>query len=250
VSRVVVQPEVDTILARDSLLATDAVQLQAAVISFSGAVATGARVHWSTRDTAIVTVDTTGLVRPRRSGTATVTASSGGKEDRATVVVVYGATRLAIIPRQQGVLQPGQTGRTADTIFVREPITPQNSTSLRAVAVGPSGDTLSGFRYTWSSSNPQVAVVDSAGIVSARSVGSTTITVTGAGLQASRSVTVARVVGGIRVGSLSRALAEDTLRVTARAPGRDVLPLADPSVHGTSSDPAARRSTPSVRRAS
>jgi alpha-tubulin suppressor-like RCC1 family protein/uncharacterized protein YjdB len=238
VSRVVVQPEVDTIFARDSLLASDAVQLQAAVIGFSGTALTEARVRWSTSDTSIVTVDSTGLVRPRRVGTATVTATSGGKEDEATVVVVYASTRLTITPLSQAPLLPGQTARTADTIFVRDPITAQNFTPLRALAIGPDGAPVTGLRYTWTSSNPNVATVDSAGNVSARSVGSTTITVTGGGLQASRAVTVASVVGSIRVSApLTRVLTEDTLRLTATVLGRDTLPLADPRVRWTSSDP-------------
>jgi hypothetical protein len=100
VSRVVIQPRVDTIFVRDSLLPTDAVKLQAVVVGFSGGVITDTRVRWSTPDTSVVTVDSTGLVRARRRGTAAVTARAGNKADRATVVVASAATPIPITPRQ------------------------------------------------------------------------------------------------------------------------------------------------------
>lgn len=239
VSEVVVTPRVDTVFVRDSLAPTDRVQLRATVLGFGGSVISGASVRWRTADTTIVQVDSlTGLVVPRRVGTATVTASAGGKEGTATVVIEYAAARITIQPRVQVAPTPGQPVRTADTIFVRDPITPQNFTSLRVLAVGPAGDTLSGFRYTWTSSNPAVATVDSAGNVFARAIGTTTITVRGAGLEASRPVTVASVVRDLRISApTTTVLTEDTLRLTATVLGRDSLPLADPRVRWTSSNP-------------
>ena len=105
VSEVIVQPKVDTIFARDTLQITDLVQLSATVIGFSGTKVSGATVRWSTPDTGIVTVDSLGVVRPKRLGTATVIAKSGSKEGQATVVVVAAARRIAITSttRRSGV---------------------------------------------------------------------------------------------------------------------------------------------------
>lgn len=236
VSRVVVEPKLDTIFARDSLLATDVVRLQATVFSFAGGVANGARVEWTTSDTSIVTVDASGLVRPRRIGSATVTASSGNKADHATVVVEWAARRLVVT----STVRPAGTGEppTVDTILVRNPVGAQDARALRARAIDARGDTLTGVRYLWSSSSPAVATVDSAGVVHARAVGTTVITARGADLTASRPVVVASVVREVGVSATTtQVLTDDTLRLTARALGHDGLPVADPRVAWTSSDP-------------
>ena len=78
ISRVEVQPSTDTIVLRDVSLPTDTVALRASVVGFSGTVLADARVRWSTRDTAVVSVDSVGVVRARTAGTASVIAAAGG----------------------------------------------------------------------------------------------------------------------------------------------------------------------------
>ncbi len=236
VSQVVVEPKVDTLLARDSLQATDFGQLKATVLGFNGGVIGGARIEWSTSDSTIVTVDAAGVVRPRRIGTATVTATSGNKTDRATIVVAWATQRLTITSPTRPAGPAGVA--TLDTILVRNPVVAQDLRVLRARAIDARGDTLTGVRFTWSSSSPGVATVDSTGVVRARAVGSTVITAQGADLTATRTVLVASVVREVRVTApASQALTDDTLRLTARALGPDGLPVADPRVAWASSDP-------------
>jgi alpha-tubulin suppressor-like RCC1 family protein len=239
-SEVIVSPRLDTIFVRDTIAPNDRLQLRALVLGFAGAPLPVGDIRWSTPDTSLVRVDSlTGLVvpLPRRQGTATVKATVGGKDGTATVVVTYAAVRLTIQPRALTVPGPGQAVRSADTIFVRDPITPQNATSLRVLAIGTAGETLAGIRYVWTSADPAIATVDSAGNVLARSIGTTTIAVRGAGMEASRPLTVASVVRELGISAPStRVLTDDTLRLTAAVTGRDSLPLADPRVRWSSSN--------------
>ena len=63
------------------------VRLTATVRDSTGTALTGRAVTWSSSAASIAAVDTSGLVRALRSGSATITASSGGKSGTAAVVV-------------------------------------------------------------------------------------------------------------------------------------------------------------------
>ena len=67
--------------------AADTVQLSAVTRDASGAILTGRTVTWSSSNTAIATVSTTGLVTTVNAGTATITPSSEGQISSATVAV-------------------------------------------------------------------------------------------------------------------------------------------------------------------
>ncbi|MDF1503606.1 Ig-like domain-containing protein [Roseisolibacter sp. H3M3-2] len=237
VSEVVVLPAVDTIFARDSLRPTDVVRLRALVVSFSGGLASNVPVRWSSADTAIAVVDSTGMVAPRRLGTASIVAAAGNKTGRATVAVVWAAQRLALLSPAQAP-NPDGTRPSADTLFVRNPVAATDRRALRAAAVAATGDTVTGVRFAWSSSNPAVATVDSAGLVQARAVGTTTITVRGADQAAARAVTVASVLREIRVTApATTVLTGDTLRLAARAIGQNGQTATPSRIVWTSSNP-------------
>jgi hypothetical protein len=88
VSRVIIAPDVDTILVRNPLNIVEGIRLTPIVIGFSGTAISGALVRWTTENPQVVTVDSTGLVRARSLGTATVTARSGDKKASAKIVVL------------------------------------------------------------------------------------------------------------------------------------------------------------------
>ena len=67
----------------------DTVRLTAAVISAEGDTVPDAEIAWSSGDTAIATVDSTGLVTTVDYGTTAVTATSDSLADTARVEVVY-----------------------------------------------------------------------------------------------------------------------------------------------------------------
>jgi uncharacterized protein YjdB len=141
----------------------------------SGAVNPG--VTWSSGTPAVATVDSTGLVTAVGNGTTTITATAAdgsGLTGTLSVTVAISAT---------GIVVTSASGTTITT----------NGGTLQLVAtVVPPGAGNPGF--TWSSGSPAVATVNSAGLVTAVSNGTTTITATaadGSGLTGTLSVTVA-----------------------------------------------------------
>ncbi len=81
VASIVIQPASPSVGIGDSL------QLKAVLKDAAGDTLTGRTVRWQTSDTAIATVSGTGLVRGRRSGSATITATSEGVNGTAAVPV-------------------------------------------------------------------------------------------------------------------------------------------------------------------
>jgi hypothetical protein len=144
ISRVQVQPSADTIVLRDVPLPSDAVALKAEVVGFSGTVLAGARVRWTTRNPDIVTVDSTGVVRPKAVGTATVLAEAGGKEGRATVIV----QALSATVRVTTAITEASVG---DTLRFAAALVDDNNVPVVGAAA-----------LAWTSSNPAVATIDPA----------------------------------------------------------------------------------------
>jgi uncharacterized protein YjdB len=82
VATVTLTPE--TVSVRDE----QTIQLTATAADAQGNVITGRAFTWTTSDVGIATVTTTGLVRGKRVGTATITATLDGKFDGTTVTVI------------------------------------------------------------------------------------------------------------------------------------------------------------------
>lgn len=160
-----------------------------AVVSGSGAF--NPAVTWSSNNPAAVSVDAQGHVQAVAVGSATVTATSlGDPSKRASASVSVGAA-------------PSISGVALDTSsFV---LIAGQTRTLRATVSG-SGTFDSGV--LWSSNNPSVASVDSAGVVTARAAGSATITAT------------SRADAGQSAGA--------ALSVTAPAPTPTPTPSGDP----------------------
>lgn len=117
-------------------------QLSAAVRDPSGGALTGRAVTWASSDTTKARVSSTGQVTGVAAGTATITASSEGKQGQATVtVVVPAASRVAIDPLF-ATLDPGQT------------------TTFGVSILNQSGQPIQGATATWTSLNTNIAMVD------------------------------------------------------------------------------------------
>lgn len=131
-------------------------------------------VNWTSSNPGAVSVSNSGLVTARGNGTATITAVSidGGKSTSANVTVSTPVSGISLSPASLN-LNVNQTAQLSATI---QPSTASNR------------------NVTWSSSNTQVATVNSSGRVTARSGGTATITATAAdgGKTATASVTVAQ----------------------------------------------------------
>ncbi len=120
-------------------------------------------VTWTTSNAAVATVDTTGKVTGKGAGTATITASYGGKS--ATCAIKITETITLTIDKTTLTLTVGETG----TIKAQT-----NSTQT----------------ISFTSSNAAVAKVDSSGKVTALKAGTATITVTCNGINLTCVVTV------------------------------------------------------------
>ena len=126
--------------------------------------ATNQAVTWSSSNNSVATVNSSGLVCAKSAGTAVITAkacdtSSGCFSATCNLIVV------APVPvNSVEITEPLLTVRLNETHLLQACIYPTNATN-KAV--------------TWSSSNPNIAVVNSSsGLVCAKSVGLTTITAT------------------------------------------------------------------------
>lgn len=151
------------------------VALQADVRDGSGQTVPGTTIFWSSSDTSIVTVSSSGVVTGMTVGTAQVAASAGGQSAVVPVTVVpVAVAAVTILPSSASVSVGGNT-------------------VLRAVAYDANGQELSGRAVVWASSATQTASVDATGKVTGVAAGTATITGTIEGITASATVTVTLV---------------------------------------------------------
>lgn len=127
---------------------------------------------WTTSNAGVATVDVTGLVTAVAAGSATITATSEGKSDAATVSIVQGAVASVVIVPDTVSMVVAQT------------------TQLAATTRDAFGGVITGSTIIWSSSNSVVASVSSTGLVTALGPGTATITATSDGHSATAAVTV------------------------------------------------------------
>ncbi|MDE0179368.1 MAG: Ig-like domain-containing protein [Gammaproteobacteria bacterium] len=152
-----VTPDTATLTAIDQTI-----RLSADVRDQLGRPITGATVIWSSGDTNIATVDTSGLVTAVANGTATVAARSGDVSDGASIVVSQTAAMVEITPTTH-------TLATGDTV------------RLVATATDDNGHVVADAVFSWASSDTTVASTDSLGLVRGVAEGAATITAAGAG---------------------------------------------------------------------
>ncbi len=157
------------------LKAGETLQLHASV---QPADATDRSLTWRSNNTAVATVDQSGLVTARAVGTATITATANDGSGKQAVCRVTVTPTLA----SQVIVEPG----TLD-------VEVGSSVALTATVLP---GTATNKVLTWRSSNTAVATVDSHGEVTARAVGTATITATatdGSGASGSCQLTVSEV---------------------------------------------------------
>jgi uncharacterized protein YjdB len=158
------------------LAAGDSARLTATAEDRSGQLITGRPLEWTSSAPGVVLVSATGQATGVAPGTAIVTASADGKTAQATVTVVpAGIASLDVRP-------------------ARSTIRVSQSERLSAFARDASGKSLGARTPEWISSNPAVAAVSSAGIVTGVAAGSARITaLTGGATSAPVTVTVTGV---------------------------------------------------------
>jgi alpha-tubulin suppressor-like RCC1 family protein/uncharacterized protein YjdB len=169
----------------------------------AGDVLTGRTVVWTSSAPAVAAVSATGMVMALAAGTATITATSGGRSGAATVVVsalVESVTVTAPSP----TMAPGATQQ------------------LTATARDAAGNVLTGRSVTWSTNATAIATVSASGVVSALSPGTAVITAT---------------IGG-RSGSVTILVQVPVASVTVSPPGATLAPGASQDFTATARDAA------------
>jgi uncharacterized protein YjdB len=126
-------------------------------------------VKWSSSNTKVATVSSSGVVTAKGAGTATITATTtSGKKATCKVTVTIPSTKITMS-------KTTATVKKGKTLTLKGTLAPSNST-----------DTVK-----WSSSNTSVATVTSKGVVTGKKAGTATITVTtSSGKKATCKVTV------------------------------------------------------------
>ena len=149
----------------------DTVRLRAEVRDQSGDLMGGVAVTWLSSRTTIATVSGSGLVTAVRDGTATITATAGTVSGSAMLKVRQLVRSMAVLP-------------AADTLILGD------SLRLEAEGFDATGHPVADAQFRWWSENPQVATVDTAGVVRAVSEGVAEIHATTAQTQGVAQITV------------------------------------------------------------
>src|SRR6266516_407141 len=146
-------------------------QLTATPKDSAGNTLTGRTVTWASSNTSVASVSGGGLVTSVVAGSATLTATSEGKDGSAVVTVtLVPVASVAVAPATASV-RVGQT--------VQLTATPKDS----------AGGTLTGRVVTWGSNNTSVATVSGSGLVTSVAAGTATLTATSDGQAGSSAVT-------------------------------------------------------------
>jgi hypothetical protein len=158
---------------------------------------------WRTSSSAIATVSASGVITGVALGEATITATVGGKEGEATVVVVPVAVQTVLVSPPGWIAAPGET------------------LQLTATTQDVEDNVLTGRIVTWSSTDAAVATVSATGLVAARLPGTAIIVATSEGQSGAAVIDVAGELPGGVVVSIATpatdAVVGDTLNVVASA---------------------------------
>ena len=152
-------------------------------------------VVWSSSDSSIATVSSTGAVTSYKSGKATITASAGGKQAQTMLIANPAVVASVVIAVNASTIQVGQT------------------TQAVATALDSAGNQISGRGVTWASAKPSVATVSSLGVITGVDTGSAKITATVDGVVGSTTETI----GGATVANVSVTLDKSTIPVGSTA---------------------------------
>lgn len=148
------------------------VDLGATAKDSAGNTLTGRAIAWSSSNTAIATVSSTGIVTAVAAGSATITATVEAKTGT-------GVITAAVVPVATVMLSAGDA-----TLY-------QTATlDYDASAADSAGNSLTGRAVTWTSGNTSIATVSATGLVTALAQGEATITATVEGKTASATITV------------------------------------------------------------
>ena len=151
----------------------DTLRLAAEAFDANGVAVADVQFSWESSDSAVATVDTSGLVTAAANGTATITASAGAASGTSAVTVTQAANSVVVSPAEAALTALGDTLR------------------LAAEAFDANGVAVADAQFSWESRNVAVATVDTSGLVTAAGNGTATITASAGAASGTSEVTVA-----------------------------------------------------------
>lgn len=163
-----------------SIIAGGTQQLAATAYDAQGNVLGGRPISFSTSDAAVATVTSTGLVTGLAPGSANITASTEGRLAAAVVSVAESqlpVARLDVTPANASIVVGG-------------------SVQLSGVAYDAQGRVTTAAPFQWVTNSPQVATVNSSGLVVGVAPGSAQVTVSASGFVKSAAITVTSLPAG------------------------------------------------------
>ena len=194
VSAVTVSPPADTLVVGDTL------RFSAEAADANGHPVEGTELQWASSDTAVAVVDDSGLARGVSAGDGEITATASG--------VAGGAALTVVAP------VPAAVEVTPDTVE----LTALGATWQLAAEVRDQIGRVMTATVSWSSGDTLVAVVDSAGLVTAVGSGSTAVAATAGTSRGEAVVRVMQSAGSVVVSPSADTIAlGDTLRLVAEA---------------------------------
>ncbi|HJQ55164.1 MAG TPA: Ig-like domain-containing protein [Gemmatimonadaceae bacterium] len=198
------RPSIDTASAIG-----DTVHYAATVTDKNGSILVGARPVWTTGDSSIAVVLQDGSVVARGPGRTMVSVVVGKLVTHSTIVVQQRVARVDV-------------GRASGDSLI---VLPEGSQlELRARPVDARGYAIQGLQPVWHVDDTTVAVLDSAGVVTGRSAGRTSIVAKVDGVSGRTGISVVTPASAIALvaGSSQRTLAGKTLpqAVVVRATNR------------------------------
>jgi hypothetical protein len=142
-------------------------QFTATAKDSSGTPMTGVTFTWASSATSVATINSSGLATAVSAGTTQITASASGVISSAdTLTVTDPVATISVSPSSPSI-----------AVNVTQQFT--------ATAKDSGGNTLSGITFTWASSATGVATIDSSGLATGLSAGTTQITASASGVTSS-----------------------------------------------------------------
>lgn len=155
-----------------ALQAGKTLQVTATPRDSAGNSLSGLATTWSSSDTNIAKISTTGILTARNEGSASLHVVIGGKSADAPVAVAKApVASVSVSPSAPSVAIASTVQFTASTRDA-------------------SGNALSGRTISWSSSNTAVATISAAGVAGGVAAGTVTITATSEGVSGQATLTV------------------------------------------------------------
>lgn len=161
-------------LASSAITVGSTTTATAATFDANGNVLTGRSVTWSSSNTAVATVNSTGTVTGVAAGTANIIATSEGRTGQASIAVGVVPVASITVALSPSSIATGATSTATATLR------------------DASNNVLTGRSVTWSSSNTARATVNSStGVVTGVSTGTANIVATAEGVTGQATITVA-----------------------------------------------------------